>query len=178
MGFNFNSLKEERYLIPLKIVAVYLGWKVFYHFASIDGTALHLYWSHLCLILGHWHALATSAILSLFGMYTSVDGININLLAYNKQIWVLEHCLAIPAMVVFTGTVVFFKGSIRDKVWFIPLGLVGIITLNLLRLTMVSVAWVHLTPYFFYFHHTFIYAIGTYAFILFLLVWWMKRQKI
>ena len=177
MGFNINMLKEERYLIPLKIVAVYVGWKVFYHFASIEGSTLHIAWVKLCTHIGSWYAAVTSAILTRGGIYASADGININLLAYHKQIWVLEHCLAIPAMVVFTGAVVFFKGSWRDKAWFIPLGLAGIVLLNILRLTVVSIAWVRLTPYFFYFHHTFVYAIGTYAFILLLLVWWMRRQK-
>lgn len=109
-------------------------------------------------------------------MSTNADGININLLASNKQIWVEEHCLAIPAMVVFTGTVLAFKGSPKDKAWFIPVGLVGIIVINIIRLIFVSLAWVYLTPYFFNLHHSLIYAVITYGFIFLMLRWWMKRQ--
>ena len=176
MAFSLKTLREERYLVPAKIILVYLGWKVFHHFTTVPGTALHLWWAALCAHIGSWYASATSFILSLGGMSTNADGININLLASNKQIWVEEHCLAIPAMVVFTGTVLAFKGSPKDKAWFIPVGLVGIIVINIIRLIFVSLAWVYLTPYFFNLHHSLIYAVITYGFIFLMLRWWMKRQ--
>lgn len=176
MAFKIQSLKEERFLIPIKIVLVYVVWKVFHHFTTVQGTALNLFWAKLCLVLGNWYAVATSAVLSLFGMQSSAEGININLLVSNKQIWVQEHCLAIPAMIVFTGAVLFFTGSWKDKAWFIPVGLLGIAVINILRLVFVSLAWVYLTEHFFNLHHSIIYAAITYGFIFLMVRWWMKRN--
>lgn len=166
---------QERYLIPLKIVLVYVAWKVFHHFTTIEGTALYYEWQKLSVFMGTAYAKVTAALLSA-GMRTGAEGININLLDYNKQIWVQEHCLAIPAMVVFAGTVLLFKGSWKDKLWFLPLGIAGIVCINIARLMFVSLAFVHLSAYFFNLHHSFIYAAITYGFIFLMLMWWMRHN--
>jgi exosortase/archaeosortase family protein len=175
-NFTLKTLAEERFLVPVKIVLVYVAWKVFHHFTTVNGTGLHLWWTGVCYRVGTWYAAATSTILSLFGMNTTAEGININLLTSNRQVWVEEHCLAIPAMVVFAGAVLFFRGSLKDKAWFIPVGIVGIVIINILRLIFVSLAWVYLTPVFFNLHHSFIYLVITYSFIFLMIRWWMKRQ--
>lgn len=172
-----NKINQEHFLIPIKIVSMYVLWKVFHHFVSQPQNLFHLLWENFCVQIGSWYATATGFLLSLFGMFATADGINVNLLASHKQIWVQEHCLAIPAMVVFTGSVLSFKGTLKSKIPFIALGLMGIIFINLLRLTFVSVAWVYLSDYFFNLHHTFIYAAATYGFIFLMIVWWVKRGE-
>jgi exosortase/archaeosortase family protein len=170
-----NKLSEERFLIPMKIILAYVIWKVFHHFVSQPHNSFHMLWEDFCVQVGSWYATSTGFLLSLFGMWATADGINVNLVTSNKQIWVQEHCLAIPAMVVFTGAVLSFKGTWKSKIRFIFTGLVGIMFINLLRLIFVSVAWVYLSAQFFNLHHTFIYAAATYGFIFLMIVWWVKR---
>jgi hypothetical protein len=54
--------------------------------------------------------------LNIMGVQSYVDGIDIVFQQYNTRIWVQEHCLAIPAMVIFAGTVISFRGSLRGKI--------------------------------------------------------------
>lgn len=176
MKFSAKHLLQEQYLVPVKIVLVYLAWKLFHHFTLIPGTTLNHFWGDFVYRLGSFYALATSLVLSFFGMKASAAGININLLTSNKQIWVQEHCLAIPAMVVFCGGVIFFRGSFRPKASFLVSGLAGIILINILRLVFLSLAWVYLKPYFFKINHSLIYVLAMYGFIFYMLVKWMDRS--
>ncbi len=167
---------QEQYLIPGKIILVYLGWKVFHHYTAIPGTDLNHFWGNIVYKLGCFYAAATSLVLAIFGMKVNATGIDINLLVSNKQIWVQDHCLAIPAMVVFVGSVVFFRGSFKDKGIFIAIGLAGIVVINIIRLVFLSLAWVYLTPYFFKINHSVIYVIAMYGFIFYMIIKWMNRR--
>lgn len=170
-----NTLKEEKVLIPLKIILVYVIWKIFAAAVSYPSCFLHSSWNHFVLYLGAVYAHATSFLLNQIGLQAVAEGININLLQSQKQIWVQDHCLAIPATVVFCGAVVSFKGSWNSKWKFMLIGLVGIVLINLLRLVFVSLAWVYLSDYFFHLHHSFIYVLITYGFIFWMLTRWMKQ---
>jgi exosortase/archaeosortase family protein len=177
MKYDFRTLLQEEYLIPLKIVIVYGLWKVFHHFALLPGTALHHAWTGFVYYSGCFYALSTSALLSTCGMKAVAEGININLIGSDKQIWVQDHCLAIPVTVIFTGSVLFFKGSVNDKIKFLIIGISGIISINILRLVFVCLAFVYLTPHFYNLHHSVIYVVITYGFIFFMLAKWMDRTK-
>jgi exosortase/archaeosortase family protein len=175
MKINPKALLQEQYLIPVKIVAMYLAWKVFHHFASIPDTALNHHWLDFVIWLGSIYAAVCSYILSALGMSAVSEGININLLTSGKQVWVQDHCLAIPAMVIFTGSVIFFKGSFKDKSIFLAIGLIGITLINIIRILLVAVAWVYMTPYFFRINHSMIYVAVMYGFIFYIITRWMNR---
>ena len=176
MKLEVRTLLQEQYLVPVKIILVYVAWKVFHHYTAIPGTDLNHFWGNIVYKLGCFYAAATSLVLALFGMKANATGIDINLLVSNKQIWVQEHCLAIPAMMVFVGSVIFFRGNFKDKALFITMGLIGIALINILRLVLLSLAWVYLTPYFFKINHSIIYVIAMYGFIFYMIVRWMNRR--
>lgn len=161
--------------VPLKIIGVYAGWKVLHHFLSLPGSPLYTGWQHVTAAVGHWYAVAASAVLSAGGLASVAEGININLLASNRQIYVQEHCLAIPAMVLFTGVVFCFAGGLATKLRFIALGLTGIVLINILRLVFVSIAWVYCSERFFEINHSYIYVFVTYSFIFAMLAYYIKK---
>lgn len=175
MKINFKALLQEQYLIPIKIIAMYLLWKIFHYFLSIPGTALNHFWLDLVFRIGSIYASATSFLLTIFGMKAAGEGININLLESGKQVWVQDHCLAIPAMVIFTGAVIFFKGKWKDKVIFLMKGLAGIILINLIRLILVCIAWVYLSAYFYKLNHAVLYVVVMYGFIFYMIASWMNK---
>lgn len=175
MKINFKALLQEQYLIPVKIILMYVVWKVFHYFAVIPGTALNHYWLGFVFWLGTVYAAVCSFLLSMLGLKAVSTGININLVASGKEIWVQDHCLAIPAMVVFTGAVIFFKGTFSDKAKFLAAGLAGIALINIVRIILVSFAWVYLTPYFFKINHAVIYVVVMYGFIFYMIAQWINR---
>ena len=175
MEISAKTLKQEQYMVPIKIILMYIVWKIFHWFAIQPGTALNHYWESFIFHLSSIYAVITAFFVSVLGMKAVADGININLIESNRQIWVQDHCLAIPAMVVFTGSVIFFRGAIKDKATFLFLGLIGIVIINIVRLIFVCFAFVYLSEYYFKMHHSVIYVIITYGFIFYLITRWMDR---
>ena len=171
-ALNFKNVRH--FTVPVKIILVYVGWKVLHYFLSLPGSALYTGWQSLTATAGHWYAQAASVVLSAGGLQSVAEGININLLASNRQIYVQEHCLAIPAMVIFTGVVLSFAGKAGAKARFIALGLLGIVLINILRLVFVSITWVYCSERFFEINHSYIYVFVTYSFIFAMLARYIK----
>lgn len=167
-----NSLK---YLVC--IVAVYAAWKLFYYFASSPSYGFNSVWNLWMLQLGVVYAKASVWVLNLFGVASLAKDASIYLVDSFKTVLVKEHCLAIPAMVIFTGSILFFPGNRLNKLWFIPLGLVGIALINLFRLVFVAIAFQYFPTSVFNFNHSVLYVILTYSLIFAMIVWWMNREK-
>lgn len=170
-------LQQQQFLIPLKIISVYLVWKLFHRIVSAPDTWQHHYWEIFCAATGHGYALLTGWLLQVAGLQNKVSGIDILMTESNRMVMVQEHCLAIPAMVVFTGSIVFFNGSFRSKLRFITAGILGIVLINVLRLAFVCWAWVYLSASFFNLHHSLIYTTITYGFIFLMIKYWIDRQS-
>lgn len=94
-----------------------------------------------------------------------------------KVVMVQDHCLALPAMVIFTATVIFFHGRWQDKLWFIPLGLLGVALINLARLVFVCLTFLYASDYFFRINHSLVYLTLCYGFIFAMLAWWIRRNR-
>jgi len=167
--------KNDSFIIPVKIVSVYILWKIFHHFTMIEGTSLNSFWTAFSIQAGTVYAFITSKFLVLIGQKAYSGGINIYL-QNQKQIWVQDHCLAIPAKVVFLGSILSFHGKWKEKFLFIVIGLIGIVAINIARLLFVCLAWIYFPFYFFDMHHSFIYAAITYGFIFIMIRWWIIRQ--
>ena len=175
MKLNAQVLKQEQYMIPIKLILMYFAWKIFHRFAVQPGTTLNHYWLSFIFHVAHFYAIVTAFLVSVSGMRAIPDGININLIESNRQIWVEDHCLAIPAMIIFSGAVIFFRGEVKDKVLFLFGGLFGILCINILRLVFVCYAFVYLSDYYFKMHHSVIYVVITYGFIFFMITRWMDN---
>ncbi|MFN8286282.1 MAG: archaeosortase/exosortase family protein [Chitinophagales bacterium] len=172
----FQLFKDEKIAVPAKIVAVYLLWKLFYFFADQDGTALGIVWDKLVLSISTAYANATGAVLHMIGMRAKVETIYVYLTDSGKSIAVLEHCCAIPACVIFVACIATFKGTLTEKLWFIPLGLAGIVFINLTRLVFLCWVMANQPAAMFAMHHSVITVGFTYGLILLMIMWWMKRH--
>lgn len=169
-------LRDEKLAIPIKIMMAYALWKLFYHFADTDGTSLGNAWDQFAIAFGNWYASSVAMMLNFIGIKTVATGIRVHMTDYDKSLTILEHCLAIPACVVFTITIVLFKGSLSDKLWFIPLGLLGITLVNLLRQVFLGWVLVSYPGAMFAFHHSVVTVGVTYGLIFLMIGWWMKRN--
>ena len=166
----------ERYLIPIKIILVYIAWKVFYPFTTVPGTALNLWWAHFTYTLGSVYASVVAVILNNAGVMATTQGIDIVLLKSNSHIAISEHCLALPAMTIFAGSVAFFKGRFWQKIIFIAIGFLGIVIINVFRMFFVSIAWMIFRTDYYMLNHSVLYVILTYSFIFLMLRWWINRM--
>ena len=167
--------KRQANLFLINMVLVYAGWKAFaYYVGHSNGFAQEI-WSRAIYSLEVAYASATSDVLSFFGENTLSKGNSVIYPVLNKIITVADHCLAIPATVIFIGTILFFKGEWKDKLWFIPLGILFIVIINLIRLVFLCYTFAHFPRPYFDINHSLVYVVITYALIFLLIVWWMKK---
>lgn len=162
-------------LFVLNMVIVYAVWKAFWYYTRHSTGFVHIIWDKIIFFLGAAYASVTSMLLNTLGEQTLHNGIDVLYPQLNKTITVADHCLAIPATVIFTGTIVLFKGNWRYKLWFIPMGILFIILINLARLVMLCYLFAHYTRPFYDINHSMVYVIITYALIFLLIVWWMRK---
>ena len=167
--------KYRAHLFVIEIIAVYALWKIAHHILVIPGTAMNEIWLHWIEVLGGFYAHITSVVLNVLGEVTIQDGIRIIYVHSGKNVKVEDHCLAIPAIIVFVGSILLFTGSWKNKLWFIPLGIFGVFVINTVRLVFLSYTFEHFSTAFFDINHSFVYVVVTYTLIMLLIAWWMKR---
>ncbi len=72
---------------------------------------------------------------------------------------VFEGCNGINVIIVFVAFLFAFSGSIKNMLWFIPVGILIIHIANLLRLSLLYIVAIKYSHYFYYFHKYFFTAI-------------------
>src|ERR1019366_5305327 len=92
-------------LFVINIFLVYSAWKVFIYYVKHSSGSLHFGWIKLTYLMGAAYAAAVSLLLNLFGEHTFRQGVVVVFAKDLANIHVDEHCLAIPAIVVFIGTI-------------------------------------------------------------------------
>jgi len=167
--------KRSANLFVLNMIIIYLLWKAFAYFVKHNTGAAHETWNKIIQFLGVIYATVTSAVLNAFGETTVQTGIGVLFPVENKIVYVEDHCLAIPATVIFIGSILSFTGQWQNKLWFIPMGIVLIILINLTRLVLLCYTFAHFPKPFYDINHSLVYVIITYSLIFLLIVWWMKR---
>ncbi len=169
---SFIQDKSNRFV--LQMVLVYLSWKLLYDYLSDSTGWLHQRWMDLVYHLSLLYAAASAAFLRNIGEQTSALGNVIFFPLSNAKIIVEEHCLAIPAMYIFTFSILIFSGSWKNKLWFIPLGVLGVALINISRMVLLAFIYAHYPTKYFLFHHSYSFVLITYSLILGLVFIWMK----
>ncbi len=90
-----------------------------------------------------------------------------------RPIWIGSPCNAITLFAFFTFFVLAFPGNLKNKLWFIPIGIIIIHITNLLR--VMSLALInYYRPEYLDFNHTYTFTIFVYAIIFSLWMWWVN----
>ncbi|WP_240731659.1 exosortase X [Hymenobacter radiodurans] len=158
-------------LIRFMLIAgsLYLVWLFGYEqYLAIDGR--------LDAALTQNIATAGAAVLRLFGFEAAVssDQANLILLSNTPAVKIGYYCDGLVLYALFAGFVLAFPGPIRHKIWFIPMGLILIYSINILRIAALCLnhLYWHQTVDFNH-HYTFTFLV--YGFIFLLWIWWATR---
>lgn len=173
---KFYQNRANRFVV--NILLVYAGWKLLY-FALNHIPAIKPHWDSFAYSFGVFYAGITSFLLNLTGVASRAYGYYILFERAHTQtgIMVSEHCLAIPAMVIFTGIILSFPGILSQKLVFILFGLCIIFIINVVRLLLLCVVYINYPKSVFDFFHTYFYVVVTYALIFLMVAWWMRRAE-
>ena len=93
----------------------------------------------------------SKTILNIFGWDIHSLGRIITINGY-RGVEVLNECNALTLMVLYSGFIICFKGSLQNKVKFVTVGILFIYFLNVIRIIAFSLATVYFQPHWELFH--------------------------
>lgn len=170
-----RRFQDSTWLYSLSLVVVYLLWKVLHHYLRLPSFPLYAPWKTLVQVVGTWYAAAATPLLCMLGEQVTHVGITFQFHPSLRSVLVEEHCLAFPGMFIFTWAILLYKGAWKNKLWFIPLGLLGIVCINIIRLVFLGLTFEHFGALFFSINHSLIYVVVTYSLIFLMIYWWMEK---
>lgn len=157
----------------IKVLLVYAGWKLF-HYSATHFSFLMPFWKSISDSMASVSIRIASALLTLAGEPNTFNKRNL-IIEGTPGIFVADHCIGLAPMVVFSFLILFFTGSAKAKLWFIPLGNILILLINTLRVAGLAYTAAHYSEGFFEINHSLIYVVLTYGMIFLLVSWWMNR---
>lgn len=101
---------------------------------------------------------------------------NIDLYDSVINVHVRNYCLGVDMMAMFTALTVSFPGRWKDRLWFIPLGLVGIFLINVLRVTTMCLMTIHYGYESFVDRHALFNVLAT-VFIFLMFMLWVRMYR-
>ncbi|MCF8461429.1 MAG: exosortase/archaeosortase family protein [Flavobacteriales bacterium] len=117
-------------------------------------------------------------VLNLLGYKAEVFNVRyIDLYDSIMNIYIKNFCLGIDMMFVFTALVLSFPGKWFNRLWFIPLGIIGIQLINIGRIVGMSLSWIILDRGDFVDHHDVFNLVATIFIFLMFTVWVNLKKK-
>ena len=92
----------------------------------------------------------------------------------NANVFIGSGCSGLELFLIFAGFIIIFKGNLKYKLWFVPLGLLIILILNIIRITVLAIIFYH-SPQYMNFNHKYTFVFIVYGAIFLLWIWWVNR---
>lgn len=122
---------------------------------------------------------ANNFILSLLGYSlipetASVHDIRVVGIDGTHGLWIGDPCNGITLFALFTGFVLAFPGSLKTKLWFIPVGIISIHIINIIRIVALCIVLKYF-PDSLEFNHTYTFTIVVYGYVFLLWILWATK---
>ncbi len=158
----------------LKIVLLYGLWKVFQ--LTVNNTPVLLaWWKGWTDVYSHKVATLGNKFFEALGYEVTYHYYKAIYLLSTPGIMIEEHCLAIPATLIFGFFIAVFQGPWKHKLWFIPLGMIGVQAINFIRLVGLTFLMKHAPARYFDFNHSVTALIFEYGLVFLMIVYWMRK---
>ncbi len=154
-GFYFLWFSPRAWHLP--VISTYYGHYIHYTLLTLaEGSVWVLN------LLGYGAEIVNQRYIDL---YDSIISIHIR-----------NYCLGIDMMFTLTALIISFPGKWIDRLWFIPMGIIGIQLINIARVVGLCLSWILLERGDFVDHHT-VFNITAVIFIFLLFTVWVNRYK-
>jgi len=165
-----NITKQDKFIASfiLKAALMYLLWYVLYEqWLLKDGFLDHFLINHL---VG-----STEFLLNLlnFNTFSYADAVGID---GSHGVLIGTPCNGFDLFALFTGFIIAFPGKIKNKLAYIPIGILVIHGLNILRLVALAIVVVYY-PDSLQFNHKYTFTIIVYFCIFLMWILWVKKYS-
>lgn len=158
----------------VKVLFVYLVWKILFFFLNREGTFLNAVW----ILFTDWFAYKTiqpaAFILQKILGYPLVYNHRNIIINNTPGLFLANHCLGVSVCVIFAGFIIAYTGKWIYKLWYIPAGIFCIYAINVVRLVGLGIVQSCCSEYFFELAHTRVYLLMSYGMFFLLIVLWMN----
>ena len=169
---SFINLKNKTTRFFVVASSLYLGWYLLYQWVVKPRTLIDE--KLISLIIAN-----AAFILKLFGfsVYQTIEDRNLQLIGIDGShpIWIGSPCNALTLFLFFAMFIIAFPGSVKRKLWFIPLGIIIIHIANVLRVVGLTTINFY-APQYLEFNHTYTFTILVYGIIFLLWMWWVNSS--
>ena len=155
----------------IRIVLAYGIWKAAYYWLE---TNLPPFWTSLQNFVAAHVVGAAARLLQFLGEEVIYNSRNV-IVKGSEGIFLADHCIGIPAFVVFSIFILFYSGKWYHKIWFVPMGALSIFLMNIIRTSALAFSLRHYSKAYFNLSHNYIYLASVYGIIFLLIVWWMEK---
>ncbi|MCX6313047.1 MAG: archaeosortase/exosortase family protein [Bacteroidetes bacterium] len=165
------SSSHRRTLIFIGLfLGIYLGWMMLYEWlihpwGKLDTLVINdsSNWTLFILKKLNFHTfLGNNPTIRTIG----IDG--------THGLWIGDPCNGLTLFALFTSFILAYPGSWKNKLWFIPVGITAIYTMNIIRLTVLCII-VLKKPLWLEFNHTYLFQVLMYGFIFMLWYIWINK---
>jgi len=164
---NLSFLKNPVVRFLILVFTLYILWYILYDLWIQPNGKLDLFVVDLTITCSKF-------ILETFGyvVYTGAD----RLIGVDgaSGLWIGDNCNGIALFALFSWFIIAYKGKIKYKLIYIPIGIVVIQFLNILRVVVLAILDTHSRAWT-EFNHTYTFTIIIYGFIFLLWMTWVNR---
>jgi exosortase/archaeosortase family protein len=158
----------------LRIGLIYAGWKLL-QLAISRSMSLEIAWNNAVSTYAHKVATAGNKLLEAMGFEIIYHYQQAVYIAGTPGFYVEEHCLAVPATLIFGTFIAAFHGPWKHKLWYIPLGMLAVQAINFGRIIFLALIMTLGSEWFFHFNHSFLALILEYGMVFFMIALWMRK---
>jgi exosortase family protein XrtF len=126
--------------------------------------------------LAYWSSLIIKSLgfIAIDSVAASSENITVIGIDGTHGLWVGDPCNGITLFALFVGFIIAYPGKIKNKLWFIPLGLLSIHIINILRIVSLCLIVLY-KPDSLAFNHTYTFTILVYAYVFWLWLIWSNK---
>ncbi len=157
----------------IKVALVYCTWRLLKYSGETYPGFLWGGWSAFYDLMGSLLTKTDSLILRLIDV-PHIMKHRLIIIEGTRGIYFADLCLGIAPMFIFSGIILSVGNNWRNRLWFIPLGLILIYIINVFRLLALLLLQKKSNELF-DFAHDYLYVTITYSLIFLLVVWWTNR---
>ena len=92
----------------------------------------------------------------------------------SNGVWIGGPCNGITLMFLFAIFIIAYPGNLKHKLWYLPIGIILVYSLNLFRIVSLSLISYY-KPSYLEFNHTYTFTFIAYSFVFFLWMVWVNK---
>lgn len=92
----------------------------------------------------------------------------------SNGVWIGGPCNGVTLMFLFAIFIIAYPGNFKHKLWYLPIGIILVYSLNLFRIVSLSLI-AYYKPSYLEFNHTYTFTFIAYSFVFFLWMVWVNK---